>query len=92
MLFGYRQVDLVDNQQAFVATPEKALLDEAYLQPGGDDPDYLREMRFNYDRLDMDALTFLAAASRSPKLMRTARRVRALATEEREREGEWERL
>lgn len=33
------------NQQAFVATAEKALLDLLYLQAGSDDPVYLKELR-----------------------------------------------
>ena len=36
--FGYRGVDLGKNQQASVATPEKALLDLVYLAPEGDAP------------------------------------------------------
>jgi hypothetical protein len=47
--------DLGGGQKAFVATPEKALLDLVHLQPGGDAPDYLRELRLqNLDRLDVD--------------------------------------
>jgi hypothetical protein len=41
----YSQVDLGFGQSAFVATPEKALLDLVYLTPGADDPDYLAELR-----------------------------------------------
>ncbi|HJW83501.1 MAG TPA: hypothetical protein VJ754_04275, partial [Anaerolineae bacterium] len=41
LLFGYRLTELTDGQRAFVATPEKALLDLVYLRPGGDSPDYL---------------------------------------------------
>ena len=42
---GYRSVDLGAGQQAFVAAPEKALLDLAYLQPGADSQGYLQELR-----------------------------------------------
>jgi len=38
LLRGYRMTDLGLRQQALVATPEKALLDLVYLQPGGDTP------------------------------------------------------
>jgi hypothetical protein len=34
LFYGYRLLDLGAGQQAFVATPEKALLDLIYLQPG----------------------------------------------------------
>ena len=43
-LFGYQMTDLGD-QEALVATPEKALLDLVYLQPGGESPKYLQELR-----------------------------------------------
>ena len=42
-------------QQAFVATPEKALLDLVYLAPEGDTPTYLQELRLqNMAQLDPD--------------------------------------
>ncbi len=34
--YGYGLVELGEKQRAFIAGPEKALLDLAYLQPGGD--------------------------------------------------------
>ena len=36
LMFGYRLVDLGQDQRAFVAEPEKALLDVVHLQPDGD--------------------------------------------------------
>ena len=87
LLFGYRLVDLGDEQQAFVATPEKALLDAVYLQPGGDNPTHLRELRLSYDVLCMDTLAALAATSRSPKLKRAVHQIRALAVQEPEYEA-----
>jgi predicted transcriptional regulator of viral defense system len=51
--YGYRLADLREKQQAFIASPEKALLDLVYLEPGGDTPDYLTELRLtNLERLD----------------------------------------
>ena len=44
LLFGYRMTELGE-QSALIATPEKALLDLIYLQPGGDSPAYLKELR-----------------------------------------------
>jgi predicted transcriptional regulator of viral defense system len=76
LLRGYRMTDLGRNQQAFVATPEKALLDLIYLQPGSDSPNYLRELRLqNLDRLDMDELRRQADLADSPKLRRAANAV-----------------
>ena len=83
LLCGYRMTDLGRNQQAFVATPEKGLLDLIYLQPGSDSPNYLREMRLqNLDRLDMDELQRQADLAASPKLRRAVNAVRKLARSE----------
>lgn len=80
LLRGYRLTDLGGNQQAFVATPEKALLDLIYLQPGSDSSDYLRELRLqNLDRLDMDELQRQADLAGSPKLRRAVNAVLDLA-------------
>ena len=43
LLFGYRMTELGE-QSALIATPEKALLDLIYLQPGGDSLAYLKEL------------------------------------------------
>lgn len=80
---GYRRLDLGGGQQAFVAMPEKALLDLIYLQPGGDAPAYLTELRLQaLDRLDLEALGLLAGQSGSPKLQRAAQIVADLARSE----------
>ena len=79
LMFGYRLVDLGDGQQAFVARPEKALLDAVYLVPGGDELPYLQELRLNFEALDLDTLGQLAARSATPKLVRAAGRVHSLA-------------
>ena len=70
---GYRLLALGGNQQAFVATPEKALLDLIHLQPGGDAPEYLRELRLQtLDKLDLESLQLQAEQASSPKLRRAA--------------------
>ena len=81
LMFGYRQVELEQGRRAFVAEPEKALLDLIHLQPGGDDSAYLRELRLNVAALRLDRLDSLAASCAMPKLMRAARRIRDLAAE-----------
>jgi len=84
LFFGYRVLDLGD-QQAFVATPEKALLDLVYLAPEGDTPAYLQELRLqNLERLDPDVLLRDAKRSGRPKLQRAARAILALREAERE--------
>jgi predicted transcriptional regulator of viral defense system len=82
-LRGYKQIDLGSGQKAFVGTPEKALLDLAYLTAGADDPDFLAELRLqNVERLNMDVLDQLARTSGSPKLRRTVRLLRRLFDQE----------
>jgi len=83
LLRGYRLTELSGRQRAFVASPEKALLDLIYLQPGGDSPCYLRELRLqNLDRLDLDELRRQADLAGSPKLRRAAAIVAELAHSE----------
>ena len=85
LLFGYKLEEVSPGQRAFVATPEKALLDLAYLQPGADDPAYLRELRLqNLERLDLSALHHLAERAGKPKLRRVAAYVANLANTEAE--------
>ncbi len=70
---GYALLDLGARQSAFVATPEKALLDLIYLESGADKPAYLETLRLQaLDQLDLDHLARLADASKSAKLQRAA--------------------
>lgn len=85
---GYRFVDLGENQRAFIATPEKALLDLVYLEPGGDTQDYLTELRLNnLGQLDWQLFERLARKIEKPKLMRAMVAIRELAGEEAEFES-----
>jgi predicted transcriptional regulator of viral defense system len=80
---GYRLVDVSEKQRAFVATPEKALLDLVYLEPGGDTLDYLSELRLsNLNRLDWQLLERLARNIEKPKLLRAITTLRELTREE----------
>ena len=81
LLFGYRQLALGDGQRAFVAEPEKALLDLIHLHPGGDDAAYLRELRLDFDRLRIERLKAFAKACATPKLARAADCIRGIAGE-----------
>lgn len=86
---GYRLVDVGEKQRAFVATPEKALLDLVYLESGGDSFDYLVELRLsNLNRLDWQLIEHLAWKIEKPKLLRAIIAIRELAREE----GEFETL
>ena len=87
LLRGYRMTELQGpkqpSQQALVAAPEKALLDLVYLQPSGDTPNYLRELRLqNLERLDMDELHRQAEIFNTPKLHRAVEAIAYLAQNE----------
>ena len=71
LLYGYKLMELGDGQQAFIATPEKALFDLVYLESDGDSPDYLCELRLQHlDQLNLQVLQHQAELSGSPKLRR----------------------
>ncbi len=74
LLFGYSREEVDSRQFAFVASPEKALLDLVHLTPGADSGDYLRELRLqNPDVIRMAVLNELAQGSGKPKLIRVVR-------------------
>ena len=87
LLRGYRMTALngskIPGQQALVAIPEKALLDLVYLQPGGDQPAYLGELRLqNLERLDLDVLLRQGETFDTPKLRRAVDTIIHLAQSE----------
>ena len=83
LFFGYQHVDLAQKQSAFVAAPEKAILDLAHLTPHADDIDYLRQLRLqNLERLDMERLHEFARRAEKPKWRRVADLIAKLAQEE----------
>ena len=76
---GYKQIDLGSGQKAFVAIPEKALLDLLYLTPQTDEQNYLRELRLeNLELLNVDTMLQLAGSVKSAKLNRAVRYIKAL--------------
>jgi len=80
---GYQVAHLTGGQQAFVATPEKALLDLVYLEPGADSREYLGELRLqNLATLDLTRLRDRARAAGKPKLERAAAVIAELAVSE----------
>ncbi|MBI3957974.1 MAG: hypothetical protein HY328_04115 [Chloroflexi bacterium] len=83
LFWGYYSVEVAMGQSAFIAKPEKALLDLIYLQPGGDDENYLAELRLqNWEALDLAILAQMAEKSGSAKLQRAAQRLEILANDE----------
>ena len=79
LCFGYSRMEVAARQFAFVASPEKALLDLVYLTPGADSEKYLHELRLqNAETMDVSTLDEFARRSGKAKLRRAARLVRCL--------------
>lgn len=79
---NYQTIELGEGQSAFIATPEKALLDLLYLTPGSDNTDYLRELRLqNSEILKTHLLIELADRLGNRKLIRAARKIETLLSE-----------
>ena len=82
---SYEALDLGRRQRAFVATPEKALMDLVYLTAGSDNCDFLTELRLqNLGKLDPNRLVELAEMSGSRKLRRAATLIVQLISEDAE--------
>lgn len=85
LLFGHATTEVAPRQHAFVARPEKALLDLVYLTPGGDRRAYLEGLRLQaLGELDLDRLDAYAARWGGAKIARAAGIVRELTDIERE--------
>lgn len=70
---GYARLEVGPGQFAFVARPEKALLDLIRLRRGGDGTAFLDELRLqNLERLDLRVLSDLAERHGRAKLARAA--------------------
>lgn len=83
LFFGYVSVEVATGQQAFVAHPEKALLDLIHLTPNGDQPTFLQELRLqNLERLDQQRLAYFAERTNSAKLQRAIYQLNAMAQTE----------
>ena len=80
--FGYDERD-VPGGRAFVARPEKALLDLFHLSPGEWTVARIDELRLqNLETLDAALLLGLAAQTRSPRVIRGAKRLHAMIVDE----------
>jgi hypothetical protein len=80
---GFRILEIVKGQNAYLAEPEKALLDLIHLTPGADQRDWLEELRLqNFEVLDMARLRELAEQSGKKKQIRAAEVVASFALEE----------
>lgn len=71
--FGYEEVEVVRGQTAFVARPEKALLDLVHLTTRGESLAFLESLRLeNLDVIEWDELQSVVRTWGKPKLARAA--------------------
>ena len=71
LFFGFEYRRVTQTQWAYMATPEKALLDLIYLTSGADNEEYIRALRLqNLDQLDIKRLTTYVERINKPKLKR----------------------
>jgi hypothetical protein len=69
--WGYQQIELKSGLNAFVAYPEKAMLDLIYLTSGGDEIEFIEELRLqNFEKIDRKRLSQFAKKFRSSKISR----------------------
>ncbi len=81
--FGYAREEVAARQFAFIASPEKALLDLVHLTPGADSEEWLNELRLqNLSAIRMSVLDEQARRSGKPKLIRFAQRSAPLLSAE----------
>lgn len=73
VFFGYSRVAVLDDQEAFIADPAKALLDLVYLTPGGDADEYLESLRLSgLEAVDEETLREYARRWGKRKILRAA--------------------
>lgn len=77
LFFGYDYLQVSPQSHAYVASPEKALIDLLHLTPHSDNRDMLRELRLQNlgDILDWGRLDGFASRSGSPKVRRAVSRL-----------------
>lgn len=73
LFFGIEYRSLGSDEYAYVATPEKALLDLIHYRPQGDSLAYIESLRLqNLEILDLERLHRFAERARKPKLKRAS--------------------
>jgi predicted transcriptional regulator of viral defense system len=74
--WGYRQVELKFRQTAFIALPEKALLDLIYLTPGGSEMEFIEGLRLqNFELLKRSVLCEYVKKFKSHKINRALKNI-----------------
>jgi predicted transcriptional regulator of viral defense system len=78
--FGMEYRLIAKDQYAYIAYPEKALLDFIYLRKGGDSADFIRSLRLqNLEQINLERLQQFTNRFNKPKLHRAAGIVDQLA-------------
>ena len=83
LFYGIEYRLLTNDEYAYVATPEKALLDLIHFRPQGDSAAYIESLRLqNLEILDVDLLHNFAERSGKPKLKRAANVIETIVQRE----------
>jgi predicted transcriptional regulator of viral defense system len=83
LFFGFEYRQVTQTQWAYVAAPEKALLDLVYLTPEADSEGYIRALRLqNLDQLNIERLKAYVERANKPKLKRSLSYILQVAAEE----------
>lgn len=83
LFYGIEYRLLVNDEYAYVAMPEKALLDLIHFRPQGDKLAYIDSLRLqNLEILDLERLHRFAERSAKPKLKRAASMIEAIVRRE----------
>ncbi len=83
LFFGFEYRQVTQTQSAYMATPEKALLDLIYLTPKADSQEYIRALRLqNLDQLNIERLTTYVERINKPKLKRALSPILQIIEEE----------
>jgi predicted transcriptional regulator of viral defense system len=83
LFFGFQHHQVTKNQWAYIATPEKALLDLIYLTPEADSEGYIRALRLqNLDQLNVERLRDYVQRADKPKLQRALIHILQVVEEE----------
>lgn len=85
LFWGFETDTLPSGARAYVATPEKALIDLLYLRSDSADPRYLDELRLQHlERFRLDVLATMAEKTKVPRVVSAVEYVTGLAEAERE--------
>ena len=81
--FGMEYRLIVEGQFAYLAYPEKALLDFIYLRKGGDSVEFIRSLRLqNLEQINLERLHRFANRFNKPRIHRAAENIVQLAETE----------